>query len=288
MKVYVVDAFTEVSGGGNPAGVVLLEKEPYNEEQCQKVAAILGCSETAFVRWEKKGSFQIRYFTPVCEVELCGHATIATFSLLRELNMVEPGIQLLETGTDHLTVEVGLREIWMDMAKPQLISQLETKDAEDIYEAFHLTSTDYADSLPVQIVSTGLNDIMLPVKNHESIMKAVQDEQRISELSQKYHVCGVHMFCLPEDSSLNITAYCSNFAPLVDIPEEAATGTANGALTYYLYQQGRITEQNENLFLQGEHMNRPSKIKSRLTVKQGEVHIQIGGNGVMRECRDII
>lgn len=75
--------------------------------------------------------------------------------------------------------------------------------------------------------------------------------------------------------------YCSNFAPLYDIPEECATGTSNGALTYYLYERSLVEPERENLFLQGEHMERPSRILSRLTVQDGVVRVRIGGQAVM-------
>ena len=103
----------------------------------------------------------------------------------------------------------------------------------------------------------------------------------VTELSKHYDVTGVHMFCLGEDC----TAYCSNYAPLYDIPEECATGTSNGALTYYLYLQGLVKAGEENVFVQGEHMNRPSEIRSRLKVEGDAVTVQVGGRAVMSmEC----
>lgn len=63
--------------------------------------------------------------------------------------------------------------------------------------------------------------------------------------------------------SAQVTARCRNFAPLYGIDEEAATGTSNGALTYYLHSQGRISEQDVNTFIQGESMGKPSIIKSK-------------------------
>ena len=96
-------------------------------------------------------------------------------------------------------------------------------------------------------------------------------------LSKKYDVTGVHMFCLGDDC----TAYCSNYAPLYDIPEECATGTSNGALTYYLYLRGDVKPERENVFLQGEHMSRPSEIRSFLYEKDGAVTVRIGGSAVM-------
>ena len=110
------------------------------------------------------------------------------------------------------------------------------------------------------------------------LMAAVQNEHAVTELSRRYDCVGVHMFC-PGDETC--TAYCSNFAPLYDIPEECATGTSNGALTYYLYRRGIVKPGHENVFLQGEHMGRPSEIRSRLTENGDQVLIRIGGSAVM-------
>ena len=83
MKYYIVDAFADKPFGGNPAGVVLLEDDVFPEEELMlNIAAELRYSETAFVRRHSAQEFTVRYFTPKAEVELCGHATIASFYLL--------------------------------------------------------------------------------------------------------------------------------------------------------------------------------------------------------------
>ncbi|HZK33371.1 MAG TPA: PhzF family phenazine biosynthesis isomerase, partial [Tissierellaceae bacterium] len=81
IKVYEVNAFTDKLPGGNPAGVVL-DSGKLSEEQMQNISREINLSETAFVERIKEDYFKVRFFTPVCEVELCGHATIATFYLL--------------------------------------------------------------------------------------------------------------------------------------------------------------------------------------------------------------
>ena len=82
MRYFIVDAFTDRPFGGNPAGVVLLEGDTFpSEEMMRRIAAELRYSETAFIRRHSAQEFTIRYFTPKAEVELCGHATIASFYL---------------------------------------------------------------------------------------------------------------------------------------------------------------------------------------------------------------
>jgi PhzF family phenazine biosynthesis protein len=100
------------------------------------------------------------------------------------------------------------------------------------------------------IVSCGLSDILLPVSSREILYKAVQKREEVVKISKVLQVVGVHMYCCEPFS--NVTAYCRNFAPLFGIDEEAATGTSNGSLTYYLYKSGVIKENSVNTFLQGK------------------------------------
>ncbi len=274
MKVYVMDAFSDRVFGGNQAGVVLAERvlEP---KVMQQVAAELKHSETAFVQQTAEGVC-LRYFTPAGEVELCGHATVAVFALLRRLGRIEDGTHKALTRAGALEIEVSGGTVWMDMAPPKTLGVLPEESWEELYGAYGLTAADRPESLQPEIVSTGLADIMMPVKDHETLMRAAQNERVVTELSKRFDVTGVHMFCLGAEA-----VYCSNFAPLYDIPEECATGTSNGALTYYLYERGMVQPEKENLFLQGEHMGRPSRILSRLVEKDGAVKVRIGGQAVM-------
>ena len=127
-----------------------------------------------------------------------------------------------------------------------------------------------------KVVSTGLADILLPV-TAQALDKAVQDRAEVLRLSEYYDVVGFHLFC-PDEKN---TARCRNFAPRYDIDEEAATGTSNGALTWLLYEAGRIREEEENSFLQGEAMGKPSLIRSRLTMEEDKPRIRVGGPAVV-------
>ena len=81
-----------------------------------------------------------------------------------------------------------------------------------------------------------------------------------------------------------LTAHCRNFAPLFGISEESATGTANGALTYYLYKFGIIKTDEMNSFIQGEAMGRRSVVLTRLQADGESVSITVGGNAVATLC----
>lgn len=277
MKAFVMDAFSTQLFGGNQAGVALPD-HPLTDDTMRQIAAEFKHSETAFVTLNDDKTVTLRYFTPAGEVELCGHATIASFALLRQEGLLDDGCHIAHTKAADLNIEVSGGAVWMDMALPRLLRKLTEAEWPELYAAYGLTPDDRPDGLTPWIVSTGLADIMMPVRDHDTLMRALQNEAAVTALSRRYDVTGVHMFCLGGDAC---TAYCSNYAPLYDIPEECATGTSNGALTYYLYQHGLVAAGEENTFLQGEHMRRPSQIRSRLYDKDGAVTVRIGGAAVM-------
>ena len=282
MEAYVMDAFSTRLFGGNQAGVVLPDR-PLTDAEMQQIAAEFKHSETAFVTRSPDGSVTLRYFTPAGEGELCGPATIASFALLRALGRIGDGDITAHTKAADLTIGVRGGTVWMDMAPPHWIRELTEPELPELYEAYGLTPADRPDSLLPAIVSTGLADIMMPVRDRDTLLRAVQNEPAVTALSRRYDVTGVHMFCLGD----GCTAYCSNYAPLYDIPEECATGTSNGALTYYLYRHGLVQPLQENVFLQGEHMHRPSEIRSRLYADGDTVTVRVGGRAVMSMSCDI-
>ena len=281
MKLYIVDAFTTQRFSGNQAGVALLtpEEPELTDGFCQALAAELKHSETAFVRPTGLDSFRLRYFTPEGEVDLCGHATIAAFTTLREAEGLAPGVYHASTLAGELSIQVSEQAVWMDMAPPIAGRNFSQAETAELYAAYGLSTADCPEGFVPMVVSTGLQDILLPVSTMEALDRAEQDERAVTELSKRYGVVGVHMFwpCLTGEA----TAHCRNFAPLYAIPEEAATGTSNGALTYYLYRCGRISAGAENRFLQGEKMGKPSEILSSLTEGAEGIRVQVGGRAVL-------
>ena len=284
MKIFVCDAFSSEIFKGNQAGVVILEeKEDYPTEILMKnIAAELKHSETAFVRKIDNKTFKIRYFTPTDEVELCGHATISVFSVLRELKLISSGKYIAETLAGSLEIVADKDFIWMDMASPKTECIFNLAEIKDIYSAFNLDIAQAPKNLIPKIVNTGLSDIIIPIENKETLDSFVMNKEKVIELSKKYKVVGAHLFTL--DKNKKVTAFCRNIAPLVGIDEECATGTSNGALTHYLKDYGIISSKDINTFIQGESMGRASTILSRY--KEDGITIQVGGNAVISfECK---
>ncbi len=115
MELFIVDAFTNQIFGGNQAGVVILSNsEDFPDASVmQKIAAELKHSETAFVKEVNHNTFKIRYFTPNNEIELCGHATISSFTVLRNEKKLNIGDYVLQTLAGNFNIVVATEYIWM-------------------------------------------------------------------------------------------------------------------------------------------------------------------------------
>ncbi len=270
MRYYIVDAFTDQLFGGNPAGVALLDGDTYpTDDLMLKVAAELRYSETAFIRRHSATEFTIRYFTPKAEVELCGHATIASFSLLHRKGLAS-GRCLCHTLAGDLVIETGER-VMMQMAQPRIVETVE--DIDEIYKALGING--YTPTLPVQITYTGLPDFMIQVNNIATLQAMKPDMEAITEITRRYNAVSFHVFAFGNDG---YTAHVRDFGPLYGVPEESATGTANAALTYYLQQNGCLGQEAECAFLQGEAMGRPSVVATRI---QADGNIFVGGTAAI-------
>lgn len=272
MKYYTIDAFSTEIFGGNPAGVVIYEN--LDEQVMQKIAAEVRFSETAFIKQLDSRTFKIQFFTPNSEVDLCGHATMASFTALVDDKIItQDGTYYMETLAGKLPVVVSKDFVMMEQATPQCDKPIE--EYNELAQIMGISPEEIGDenyNLKPQRVSTGLFDIMMPVKNKEILNKISPDMGKLSAFSKKNNVTGVHAYTLDKE----FTARCRNFAPLYEIDEEAATGTSNGALTYHLYLNNIIKPDTINTFMQGEKMGRPSIITSKL-ICDDNIKIMVGG-----------
>lgn len=269
MKYFIVDAFTREAFGGNPAGVVLLDQDFPDERLMTQVAAELRYSETAFVQHNGPKEYTVRYFTPTGEVDLCGHATISTFGVLREQGLIADGdVCLNHTLAGDLEVAIG-EQVMMQMATPTVVDR--QVDADRLHRIMDPAAAIRWPDSPIEIVSTGLPDIILPMASVEDLNGMHPDMEALSAISQELKVVGAHAFALTDDG---YTAHVRNFGPLYGIPEESATGTANAALTHYLHRRGLIADGDKCRFLQGEAMGRPSVV---MTVLKPDGSIWVGG-----------
>lgn len=279
VDVYVTAAFSKDNKGGNKAGVVLVRSE-LTSVQKAAIAKEMGYSETAFVLDSDKADFKLQYFTPTEEVPLCGHATIAAFSTLKLLNMLDKPDCTIETEAGILNIHIkddGL--ILMEQNRP---AYLEVLDSDIFTGGIERNFIDHR--FPIQIVSTGLNDVMLPVDSVEHLEQLSPDFEMIANMSKEKEVVGVHAFTIIKES--DVTAICRNFAPLYGIDEESATGTANCALACYLFKYYK--QQSQYVFEQGHNMGDISRIVVNLSYHENVIDsVFVGGYGYLLGKRSL-
>ena len=269
MTIFIASAFSKNNTGGNKAGVCLLG-EALNEQQKMQVAKQLGFSETAYVSAGESG-FKLEYFTPAEEVPLCGYATIASFIVMRDKLLLKKDEYTIETKSGNLIVVLDGDMVFMEQNKPQFY---ETLSKVDVAECFDIDVAN--DNLPIEIGSTGLRDIMLPIKSLETLEAMNPKFDEISSISRKFDTVGIHAFTFDGERVV-----CRNFAPLYGVPEESATGTSNCVLASYLWKNN-IVRKSEYIFEQGYALNSPSEIIVRLTTFDDNIRkVVVGGKGYL-------
>lgn len=285
METISLKSFTYNCGGGNLAGVVVLD-DLIEEEKMLKIAADIGYSETAFVKKINDDLFDVRFFTPKCEVDLCGHATIATFYYLAISGIIksskEKKIVYQKTKAGKLEIQIDYNEgkvdsVLMQQANPKEYGTIKGNQKDKIAKSLNVDveKIGLEDHLvEPTIVSTGIKDILIPVKDRTVLNNIVANHDLITQISIEENVCGYHVFTIE-----NKQIYARNFAPSVGIDEECATGTSNGALTYLLYKNNIIDNYVE--VIQGESMNEKSQICCNIQKTIKGYDVRVGGKAII-------
>jgi trans-2,3-dihydro-3-hydroxyanthranilate isomerase len=291
--IYSVNAFSDIPLGGNPAGVVL-DANNLNYNDMVNISKEINLSETAFVfpLQNDESDYEVRFFTPTQEVDLCGHATIACFFTLASKGIItgtnDVKIIYQKTKAGILPVKLYFKDnkiqsVMMTQTKPKFVFTVE-----NIGELANIMGVNACDigmdgySLIPQAVSTGLTDIILPVKSLSALKSINPNFDKLTDYSNNLNITGVHAFTL-ETEEESSTLACRNFGPAVGINEEAATGTSNGALGAYLIENDILKfEDNVTIICeQGYYMNRPSKIIVRLEGSKSDLTIEVGGKAII-------
>ncbi|GAA0554000.1 PhzF family phenazine biosynthesis protein [Halorubrum ejinorense] len=263
-RALLVDAFAAEPLAGNVAGVVP-DAEGLTDDQMGAIAAELGASETAFLTGgDGDAADRIRYFSPTTEVDLCGHATIATYGALFAEGGVDGGERTLRTNVGDLSVAVDDDgTVWMRQQAPS-VETVEV-DADRLGSALGIDPAalrDVGADLPVAVASTGLPFLVVPVNFLERLGEADPDDDAIERLSEEFDVAGVYAFTfdtLEGDSTLHGRA----FVPALGVSEDPVTGTASGAVAGYLHRvdafDGDVPA--ELRFEQGHFLDRPGIVR---------------------------
>ena len=190
MKFIHVDAFTDIAYGGNPAGVVLGANHLLNDDM-HKIARELNVRETVFVSDSQSADFLFRFMTPTQEVDFSGHATIAAFHALIDEELIDLPNEVtmfsLETRVGILQIEIvknettGMHEVQITHDKPEF---LDTYDSKEIAEALGLSLADIMSLYPIQTVSTGTPQLMVPVINMSALERIRPNWDVLKALSE--------------------------------------------------------------------------------------------------------
>lgn len=302
-EVYIVNAFTYNGDGGNGAGVVP-EAEGLTSEQMQAIAKEVGLSETAFVTKsnEEGYDFHVRFFTTTTEVDLCGHATIAAFSTLGQLGIIKDSNEVVKvkqkTLAGILDVELSFKDnklenVLMTQAEPKFIFSLSVQDLEPLCDILGITVNDIGVGVTGYMarpmaVSTGLSDLILPIKTLEALKNISPDYKALAKYSEERELIGVHAFSFQTENKTS-TVSTRNFGPAVGIDEESATGTANGALAAYLIKNKLypFTDDTTIVCEQGYYMENPSEIIAKVEGEMDNFIIKIGGKATILDKKEI-
>jgi len=282
-SLYQVDAFTTRPLLGNPCAV-LFDCADLNDETMLAIAKEMNLSETAFVWRMDDGRFRARYFTPAEEIPLAGHPTVATIYAL-----IDSGRLKLESDTLKLPlvlrdgpvdVEIFVKDgnverISMAQRKPQFLSIHQPKD---ILPAFGLAESDLFPNSVIQTVSTGTPQLMVLLKDLQSLRKASPNLEKYAALRETSDFFSPHLFCL--QGIEHGRTFARDFGLPPDTLEDPFTGSATGGMAAYLWHYGLI-ESPTFIAEQGHWMSRPGQAYVEVIGPRNSIQtVKVGGAAV--------
>jgi PhzF family phenazine biosynthesis protein len=288
-RVYQADSFTDELFSGNPAGVVA-NAEGLEPEQMVKIARELHNSETAFVfqSGEKDYDVHVRFFTPLKEVPICGHATIAAHYIRAIENNLSSCRVIQKTGAGILPVDIIKEDngykIIMTQGKIEFEDPLTAAIAEEILQALGVSASDRDERCPVQVVSTGHSKVMVGIKNEEKLNSLEPDMLKLTNLSKEIKCNGYFVFTFDSNEE-DVLTKGRMFAPAIGINEDPVTGNANGPLGAYIIKHKLINFTGQTFSFRGKQgvaIGRPGIVNVEVDVKNGSpVEVRIGGKAVV-------
>lgn len=216
MKIWIVDAFTDHAYAGNPAAVVILS-EFLSDDKCQKIAAEMNLSETAFIKPLGKNHYHLRWFTPKIEVKLCGHATLASAHILQQEKYIEGKEIVFESLSGPLKVYCSSKDLTLDFPLQK-------------------TGPGYNHDLHRQnfgkIVNSvkAYDDLIVEVASEDEVKNFIPNFAEIAKLDCRGLI-------LTARGKLPYDFVSRFFAPRVGVNEDPVTGSAHCKLAHYWQQK---------------------------------------------------
>jgi trans-2,3-dihydro-3-hydroxyanthranilate isomerase len=253
--------------------------------QMQRIANEMHFSETTFILSdeERDGGYDVRIFTPANELPFAGHPTLGTAYVIRHDIIGRPVGKVLlnlKVGQIPVTFEkdnTGEEMLWMKQISPTFGEMF---DAASVSQALSLDVKDVDSRFPIQQVSTGIPFIIVPLKTLDAVKRARVDRERHERLT-KAAQADILVFShetYRKENNLNVRV----FVDLYGIPEDPATGSANGCLAGYLSQYRYFGSDVVDVRVeQGCEMGRPSLLHLKAGKGRNGIQVHVGGKVVM-------
>ncbi|MFZ0214149.1 MAG: PhzF family phenazine biosynthesis protein [Candidatus Acidiferrales bacterium] len=282
-RLYQLDVFTTKPFAGNPLAVVT-DGDGLTAAQMQAVAREMNLAETVFVQrpTNNRALARLRIFTTTHELPLAGHPVIGTWFLLAELGVVpasEGAVQIQQqTGAGILPVEITFHD-----GRPARVTMTQ-KDAKfktlkisrgALAEALGLKPGDIDSELPIEAVSTGIFNLMVPLRGKAALGRI---QLKMHELFRALNGNSTMAYCFALGGRGK--AFARGMLPW-EIIEDPATGSAGGSLGAYLVQHGKMKAGEDLSIKQGVEMGRPSEIHVNVSNEKGRLVPRVSGTAVM-------
>jgi trans-2,3-dihydro-3-hydroxyanthranilate isomerase len=278
--LHLVDVFARERYAGNQLAVVESDGQ-VSDAEMGAFAAEIDFSETTYIE-SREPPYRVRIFTPEAEIPFAGHPTLGTAHVIREhVADGRPDEVVLDLDVGEVPVEVhhtdGTETLWMTQQPPEFG---ETLSGERLAAVLGLDTGAVDDGWPVQVVSTGLPTIVVPLVDREALSSIDLDRGAYDDVTGDREAKNVLAFCpdpREDDNDLAVRV----FAPFYGVPEDPATGSSNGCLAAYLarhayFGSGTVDARVE----QGYEMGRPSLVGLRATDRGDDVRVEVGGRVV--------
>ncbi len=285
-RVLHFDVFTSQPGKGNPAGIVLLP-DHLDRTGMQTVAATTGFPDTAFVLPSKIADFEIRYFSPRREIDLCGHATIAAAMALRDAGLVEKSGDCefsFETKAGVLPIKIQSADGQDLVIMSHAPSRFQTFGGNRslLMQTLAVAEDDLHPTLPILYGFTGRWTLVVPVRSLCAIQRMTPETANFSEVLADMPEASIHPFCL-EAIGMGVHMHARHFSPPSSgTIEDPVTGTASGVLGAY-YQEF-IAKRGDTLepiiVEQGYEVHREGRVLVWAERVGNSYSVRIGGSAV--------
>ena len=271
---YLVDVFAKEKYAGNQLAVVT-DAAALSDVQMQKIANEMHFSETTFVlsNLKRNGGFDVRIFTPSIEVPFAGHPTLGTAYVIKHFLGVDGEVVVLNLKAGQIPVRFeghGAQEVlWMKQLAPVFGK---TFTSAELARILQLSEADFDGAYPIQLVSTGLPFIIVPLKSLDAIKRARVSLDCLLKLKVE---AGVLVFCrqiVEEGDDLHVRVFVDLFGTV----EDPATGSGNGCLAGYLSRYRYFGADKVNAKVeQGYEIRRPSLLLLR--AEASGMQVEVGG-----------